>query len=1015
MSVTVDGTAYTYDLDDQWRSVRWDLFAARTMVAALPAIAGEGCTERACTVDKVAEAMVRRRAECDRVNAEVPRVAHRVFADLRNTSQEAAGAFEACVQLNPAWEFRAWEEADRWRELGGVLLDDGAECVAPFGEGDAGVGAYAFAGGAAAPPHFSGDAPRRETYAAVRPGPPFPRAGGARVEARRGPLTKLKGFFGSADPARCAHLVQLAGPPSTDPRLPDDAAPAVCLDDLEPPCVVYSFGVADSWTFDDFAAARGCEVFSFDPAMARQGAFRRGALIRFEPVGVGNETLASYAGSDSTSLFGGAAAGYPVETLADIMARHAHPFVDVVRMDIEGAEWPVLAEMLRGSVRRIGQLLLEAHFWDEIRDNASASSRKAVEALPLLEALPLGLFAHAVNPYDATFLDEDLTRIHELGLRRPPPTPRTATWAVLGTGLGGFIVASTVSAHASAELAVVGTRSSANCAAKWGLPTSHCVGYKEAATAFVDVVSVHVPTAFKMAWALEACVNGSARVVLVDKPFPSLAAVAELRRACARRGAHVADGAAFPYSTALSEELGGRPRRASYAFHLDLWPERRTTRRRPPSDAVDYRGAPGRLDPAREPSGIFGDLAYYAFLGLGAALGEAMPDAVECRAHRFDAETGAAVDVSGRLGANATFSVSYAATPRDELEVLFEAGGVVASGVVGGGDVLNVLRHRFADGTTSDAVFERTQPRHGAAAKLVDALSKLSIGDRSSAAARGAARRAERAQALVDACARSAATYDGGADRRGLSAAIPRAAEYLRTGVAALDAPRLPSGLLAELRLGLGAALALRPQSVVYDDTQRPRLKTSLCSRWEGTRRPCAALGQSALSTKLVDAMRESVLPAAVAAVGAPCELLSVSVDVAGGLSRAQHPHWDPVPAQWDEKSVHYVFVPLADVDEANGPLEAWPSTSDRRGDALAELAGRPVAAAWRRGGGPLQAWPADDEAEAYFRSVPSATLVAKAGLAYLARPIVWHRGSANSKFTARFVATVILREIPGG
>ena len=33
MSVTVDGTAYTYDLDDQWRSVRWDLFAARTMVA----------------------------------------------------------------------------------------------------------------------------------------------------------------------------------------------------------------------------------------------------------------------------------------------------------------------------------------------------------------------------------------------------------------------------------------------------------------------------------------------------------------------------------------------------------------------------------------------------------------------------------------------------------------------------------------------------------------------------------------------------------------------------------------------------------------------------------------------------------------------------------------------------------------------------------------------------------------------------------------------------------------------
>ncbi|KAH8044460.1 hypothetical protein JL721_12845 [Aureococcus anophagefferens] len=371
MSVTVDDTAYTYDLDDQWRSVRWDLFAARTMVAALPAIAGEGCTERACTVDIVAEAMVRRRAECDRVNAAVPGVAHRVFADLRNASQEAAGAFATCIQLNPAWEFRAWEDADRWRELGGVLLDARVR-----------------------------RAVREETRAAV--------------DARRGPLTKLKQFFGSADPARCAHLVRLAGAPSTDPRLPDDAAPTVCLDDLEPPCVVYSFGVADSWTFDDFAAARGCEVFSFDPAMARQGSFRRGASIRFEPVGVGNETLEFYDGSDSTSLFGGAATGYPVETLADIMARHAHPFVDVVRMDIEGAEWPVLAEMLHGSVRRIGQLLLEAHFWDEIRDNASVSSLKAIEALPLLEALPLDLFAHAWDEKSVHYVFVPLDDVDEV-------------------------------------------------------------------------------------------------------------------------------------------------------------------------------------------------------------------------------------------------------------------------------------------------------------------------------------------------------------------------------------------------------------------------------------------------------------------------------------------------------------------------------------------------------------------------------------------------------------------------
>ena len=56
---------------------------------ALPAIAGEGCTERACTVDKVAEAMVRRRAECDRANAGVPRVAHCVSGLVRHFAHES--------------------------------------------------------------------------------------------------------------------------------------------------------------------------------------------------------------------------------------------------------------------------------------------------------------------------------------------------------------------------------------------------------------------------------------------------------------------------------------------------------------------------------------------------------------------------------------------------------------------------------------------------------------------------------------------------------------------------------------------------------------------------------------------------------------------------------------------------------------------------------------------------------------------------------------------------------------
>ena len=40
-------------------------------------------------------------------------------------------------------------------------------------------------------------------------------------------------------------------------------------------CVVYSFGIATDWSFDDEMAMKGCEVHAFDPTLDLTSTFKR--------------------------------------------------------------------------------------------------------------------------------------------------------------------------------------------------------------------------------------------------------------------------------------------------------------------------------------------------------------------------------------------------------------------------------------------------------------------------------------------------------------------------------------------------------------------------------------------------------------------------------------------------------------------------------------------------------------------------------------------------------------------
>ena len=102
-------------------------------------------------------------------------------------------------------------------------------------------------------------------------------------------------------------------------------------------CVVYSFGVNDNWSFDTGMAELGCDVYAYDPSLGRRtgDAFMgHPQRIRYHAVG-----LAAYDGVEPRR-------GWPMRTLRTLMAENGHRHVDVVKADVEGHEWSILADAL---------------------------------------------------------------------------------------------------------------------------------------------------------------------------------------------------------------------------------------------------------------------------------------------------------------------------------------------------------------------------------------------------------------------------------------------------------------------------------------------------------------------------------------------------------------------------------------------------------------------------------------------------------------------------------------------
>lgn len=140
--------------------------------------------------------------------------------------------------------------------------------------------------------------------------------------------------------------------------------------------VVYSVGIGQDISFDRaIHRAWGCRVYGFDPTPKSKRWFERQSdvdFMDFHAIGLGTYTgTATFHLPESEKATSGSLNASvqstltrPIEvqlsTLKDLMMQLGHNRLDVLKIDIEGAEYEVLPALLADGIE-IGQILIEFH------------------------------------------------------------------------------------------------------------------------------------------------------------------------------------------------------------------------------------------------------------------------------------------------------------------------------------------------------------------------------------------------------------------------------------------------------------------------------------------------------------------------------------------------------------------------------------------------------------------------------------------------------------------------------
>lgn len=146
-----------------------------------------------------------------------------------------------------------------------------------------------------------------------------------------------------------------------------------CPEGLSSDSVVYAGGVGNDITFEhEIVKNFGCSVVLFDPSPTGKNTMslpeNQNPKFQFHPVGLAGECgtlqLAPPINEEEGSWFmdstGGATVEVPCLNLATLMQRCGHSHIDLLKIDIEGAEYGVLDDLLAHRLS-VKQILVEFH------------------------------------------------------------------------------------------------------------------------------------------------------------------------------------------------------------------------------------------------------------------------------------------------------------------------------------------------------------------------------------------------------------------------------------------------------------------------------------------------------------------------------------------------------------------------------------------------------------------------------------------------------------------------------
>ncbi len=167
----------------------------------------------------------------------------------------------------------------------------------------------------------------------------------------------------------------------------------ICPDGIDSGSIIYSFGAGEDISFDlGMIGKFGTKVFVFDPtpkSIAWIKAQELPALLKFYEYGI--------AGYDGTAKFfppgnpahvshsvvekkdsSREAIEVPVRRLQTIMQELGHSKIDILKMDIEGAEYEAVEDILLSGIP-VSQVLVEFHH--RFKSIPVSATRKAIDAL----------------------------------------------------------------------------------------------------------------------------------------------------------------------------------------------------------------------------------------------------------------------------------------------------------------------------------------------------------------------------------------------------------------------------------------------------------------------------------------------------------------------------------------------------------------------------------------------------------------------------------------------------------